>query len=148
ETLSYDQLNRRANQLAHRLVALGAKPDDRVAICMERSLEMVVGLLAIMKAGAAYVPIDPRAPAERQAWVMRDCGAPVAVVDTAAGLPGEIAARALPIDDGSGTDEPAADPGLPFDEAAVAYVMYTSGSTGTPRGVLVPHRGENRLVVD
>ncbi len=79
---------------------------------------------------------------------MRDCGAPVAVVDTAAGLPGEIAARALPIDDGGGTDEPAANPGLPFDEAAVAYVMYTSGSTGTPKGVLVPHRGVNRLVVN
>ncbi|MDX8001172.1 amino acid adenylation domain-containing protein, partial [Xenorhabdus sp. Reich] len=74
--LSYDELNRRANRLAHHLLALGVQPDDRVAICAERSLAMVVGLLAILKAGGAYLPLDPAYPAERLAYMLSDA-APV-----------------------------------------------------------------------
>ncbi|MBN3105947.1 AMP-binding protein, partial [Pectobacterium brasiliense] len=74
-----DALNRRANQLAHHLLSLGVKPDDRVAICVERSLDMVIGLLGILKAGAAYVPLDPGYPAERLAYMLDDA-APVALL--------------------------------------------------------------------
>jgi non-ribosomal peptide synthetase component F len=73
ESLSYGELNRRANQLAHHLIGLGIRPDDRVAICVERSLEMVVGLLGILKAGGAYVPLDPAYPSERLAYMLADC---------------------------------------------------------------------------
>ncbi|WP_372584385.1 AMP-binding protein, partial [Pectobacterium brasiliense] len=81
--LTYRELNRRANQLAHHLLSLGVKPDDRVALCVERSLEMMVGLLGILKAGAAYVPMDPAYPAERLAYMLDDA-APVALLTQSA----------------------------------------------------------------
>ncbi|WP_186129366.1 non-ribosomal peptide synthetase, partial [Burkholderia gladioli] len=154
ETLSYDQLNRRANQLAHRLVALGAKPDDRVAICMERSLEMVVGLLAIMKAGAAYVPIDPSYPAERLAYLLAD-SAPIALL-TQARLAPALPAGTLPtlvLDELATAASLARESGENPDPAALglrpdhlAYVIYTSGSTGQPKGAMNEHLGVvNRL---
>ncbi|WP_323643850.1 AMP-binding protein, partial [Pectobacterium carotovorum] len=77
--ISYDALNRSANQLAHHLLSLGVKPDDRIAICVERSVDMVIGLLAILKAGAAYVPLDPGYPAERLAYMLDDAD-PVALL--------------------------------------------------------------------
>ncbi|MEI7155080.1 AMP-binding protein, partial [Pectobacterium carotovorum] len=79
QRLTYRELNRRANQLAHHLLALGVKPDDRVALCIERCPEMMVGLLGILKAGAAYVPMDPAYPAERLAYMLDDA-APVALL--------------------------------------------------------------------
>ncbi|MBD2794031.1 AMP-binding protein, partial [Xenorhabdus szentirmaii] len=79
QSLSYGELNRRANRLAHHLLTLGVQPDDRVAICVERSPEMVVGLLGILKAGAAYLPLDPAYPAERLAYMLSDA-APVALL--------------------------------------------------------------------
>src|SRR5215467_4169657 len=78
-SLSYEELNRRANRLAHYLRELGVKPDERVAICVERGLEMVVGLLGILKAGGAYVPLDPEYPAERLRYMLEDSG-PVALL--------------------------------------------------------------------
>ena len=78
-SLSYAELNRRANQLAHHLRELGVRPDDRVAICVERGLEMIVALLAVLKAGGAYVPLDPAYPAERLRFMLEDC-APVALL--------------------------------------------------------------------
>jgi len=158
--LSYGELNRRANGIAHRLLALGVQPDDRVAICAERSLEMVIGLLGILKAGAAYVPFDPAYPAERLAWMLADC-APVAVLaqaalqatvrDLLAPAAGDGSVRAQPalllLDDGDangGTDNPQ----LPALSAQhLAYVIYTSGSTGMPKGVANEHAGVvNRLL--
>uniref|UniRef100_UPI000468DC27 non-ribosomal peptide synthetase n=1 Tax=Burkholderia sp. A1 TaxID=148446 RepID=UPI000468DC27 len=154
ETLSYDQLNRRANQLAHRLVALGAKPDDRVAICMERSPEMVVGLLAIMKAGAAYVPIDPSYPAERLAYLLAD-SAPIALLTQARLAPAlpagtlptlvldELATAASLERESEENPDPAA---LGLRPDHLAYVIYTSGSTGQPKGAMNEHLGVvNRL---
>ncbi|HEV7367535.1 amino acid adenylation domain-containing protein, partial [Arenibaculum sp.] len=152
-TLSYGELNARANRLAHRLRALGVKPDDRVAICVERSLEMIVGLLAILKAGGAYVPLDPAYPAERLAFMLQD-GAPVAalthgparaVLDAAmAGL--ETPPPVLDLEE----DEAAPDadlrvPGLT--SRNLAYVIYTSGSTGTPKGVMIEHRNAVNYLV-
>ncbi|QSX79616.1 amino acid adenylation domain-containing protein [Lysobacter solisilvae] len=143
--LSYDELNRRANQVAHRLIALGVKPDDRVAICTERSLDMVVGLLGILKAGGAYVPLDPAYPVDRLAYMLAD-SAPMAVLTqavlrdelpmlTAAGCPLLVLDR-----DFADAAEPANNPALPLSPRQLAYVIYTSGSTGQPKGVMVEHR--------
>ena len=147
QQLSYAELNGRANQLAHQLRGLGAGPDLRVAISVERGLDMVVAVLAVFKAGAAYVPLDPAYPAERLAYMLQD-SAPMALLTQtriAAGLP----AQAMPVlllDSDAGLAALALQPsdnpdgrahGL--DGTSLAYVIYTSGSTGMPKGVAVPH---------
>ncbi|WP_369981519.1 amino acid adenylation domain-containing protein [Xanthomonas bundabergensis] len=148
--LSYDSLNRRANQLAHLLRTLGVRPDDRVAICMERSIEMVVGVLGTLKAGGAYVPLDPAYPTERLAYMLSD-SAPVALLTQAAlvdELPAVSLLRTLVLDaDGDDAALIAQQPqgdldaGTPvLDPRHLAYVIYTSGSTGQPKGVMVEHR--------
>lgn len=150
--LSYGELNRRSNQLAHHLRTVGVAPDQCVAICMERSVEMVVGLLGVLKAGGAYVPLDPSYPAERLRYVLSD-SAPVAVLSHAPAralleeaLEGQLPAP--PIIDldadvslwshGSGEDQRPVELGL--SSRHLAYVIYTSGSTGQPKGVMVEHR--------
>ncbi|HEX2188119.1 MAG TPA: amino acid adenylation domain-containing protein, partial [Longimicrobiaceae bacterium] len=155
ESLSYGELNARANRLAHRLRELGVGPDARVGICAERGLEMIVGLLAVLKAGGAYVPLDPAYPAERLRFVLRD-SAPVALL-TQARLAGTLDALLegleLPrIDlDPAAADRaslPATNPapaGVGLRPEHLAYVIYTSGSTGRPKGVMVPHRNVVRL---
>ncbi|WP_369951865.1 non-ribosomal peptide synthase/polyketide synthase [Ralstonia syzygii] len=148
--LTYAQLNTQANRLAHRLIALGVRPDARVALCVERGVEMVVGLLGILKAGGAYVPLDPSHPPARLAAMVEDC-APAAVVVQEASLPG-LSAQGLPVVvlDGADTAQgPQA--GNPDAKAIglashhLAYVMYTSGSTGLPKGVMVEHRSVMNL---
>ncbi|WP_146052411.1 non-ribosomal peptide synthetase, partial [Pectobacterium atrosepticum] len=146
--LTYDALNRRANQLAHHLIDLGVQPDDRIAICVERSLDMVIGLLAILKAGAAYVPLDPGYPAERLAYMLDDAS-PVALLTQAnqrALLTGDIPRILLDTADFSHLSED--NPHVAgLDAHHLAYVIYTSGSTGKPKGVMNSHRGLcNRLV--
>ncbi|MDP9511284.1 amino acid adenylation domain-containing protein [Pseudomonas protegens] len=149
QRLSYHQLNQRANQLAGHLLQLGVGPDTRVAICVERGLEMVIGLLAILKAGGAYVPIDPAYPAERIAYMLED-SAPLAVLVQAGGrpLPGELKAPLLELDRWVWSEAPQANPqhsGL--SPSHLAYVIYTSGSTGQPKGVMNEHRAVvNRLL--
>ena len=131
-SLSYAELNRQANVLARQLRGLGVQPDDRVAIVARRSLETVVGLLAILKAGACYVPIDPAHPAERLNYLLQDCG-PRAVL-TQAELLGRLPALAVPVIELNQrlwldqTADNAQVPGL--SAANLAYVIYTSGSTG------------------
>src|SRR5439155_20479303 len=153
--LTYRELNRRANQLAHHLRGLGVGPDVLVGICMDRSLELVVGILGILKAGGAYVPLDPAYPPERLAFMLEDSGAAVLLTQTA-------------LDDGRWTmddrvqsdtvivyrlssivyldadwpviaqqPETSLDSGVTPDH--LAYIIYTSGSTGTPKGVHIPH---------
>ncbi|MGI9302916.1 MAG: non-ribosomal peptide synthetase, partial [Gammaproteobacteria bacterium] len=160
QSLSYGELNCRANQLAHRLRALGIGPDDRVAICVERSLAMVVGVLGTLKAGGAYVPLDPDYPAERLAYLLAD-SAPVAVL-TQTELQARLPATDLPLiplaltAQGRWLDvELARQPDTNPDTTSfdltpehLAYVMYTSGSTGLPKGVMVPHRGVIRLLIN
>ena len=146
--LSYRELNGRASRLAHHLRGLGVKPGERVAFCVERSLEMVVGLLAVLKAGGAYVPLDPAYPAARLAFMLED-SAPVALLADSAGqaaLAGQdIAVPVIDLGDaGRWAGEPAANldcAGLGLTPRHLAYVIYTSGSTGTPKGVMVEHRG-------
>ena len=145
-SLTYQQLNQRANQLAHHLLALGVQPDDRVAICCRRGPQMLVGLLGILKAGAGYVPIDPAYPAERIAYLLQD-SAPVAVLAEAStrGLLGAV--NSVDLHDPCLQQHPVSNPQLPnLTPAHLAYVIYTSGSTGQPKGVMVEHHSVENLV--
>ncbi|MGK3987806.1 amino acid adenylation domain-containing protein [Sorangium sp. So ce136] len=144
EQLSYRELNERANRLAHRLRGLGVGPDARVAICLERSLEMVAAIVATLKAGGAYVPLDPAYPDERIAQMLRD-SAPAAVL-TQTSLRARLATPAsiVVIDAPESTWQDGAAGDLDPDEVGLrpehlAYVIYTSGSTGVPKGVAMPH---------
>jgi amino acid adenylation domain-containing protein len=165
EALSYAELNRRANRLAHGLRALGVGPDARVGLCVERSLEMVVGVLAILKAGGAFVPLDPQYPADRLSYMLADARVPVLLTQ-------ERLRQKLPefggetvLLDGNGSTEyevrstlqnAASGDGVPSRTSYsvlrtsspdnLAYVIYTSGSTGEPKGVMVAHRGVVNLV--
>jgi arthrofactin-type cyclic lipopeptide synthetase B len=146
ESLTYQQLNQRANQLAHHLLQRGVQPDDRVAICCRRGPQMLVGLLGILKAGAGYVPIDPAYPAERIAYLLQD-SAPVAVLAEAStrGLLGAVSTVDLHGD--SWQHHAVSNPQpLALTPAHLAYVIYTSGSTGQPKGVMVEHRTVENLV--
>ncbi|WP_186156384.1 non-ribosomal peptide synthetase [Burkholderia gladioli] len=149
QVLDYDALNRRANRIAHALIERGVRADQRVAICVERGLDMVAGLLGILKAGAAYVPLDPAYPAARLEHMVRD-SAPVALLSQQALAPlaGTLPVGEAPVlllDDGSFEGLPEHDPELPIDASSLAYVIYTSGSTGTPKGVMVEHKGLSNL---
>ncbi|WP_247263511.1 MULTISPECIES: AMP-binding protein, partial [Pseudomonas] len=137
--LSYRQLNRRANHLARQLLALGVRPDERVAICAERSLDMIVGLLGVLKAGAAYVPIDPAHPADRMAFMLQDSQPRALLTQTALTLPaGDTplllldTAESLRATDDEAFDANPTVPGLTPEN--LAYVIYTSGSTGQSKG--------------
>ncbi|QHC47039.1 amino acid adenylation domain-containing protein [Serratia marcescens] len=141
QRLSYAQLNARANRLAHRLIGRGVQPGDRVAVRLARSIELVCAQLAVIKAGAAYVPIDPQLPAARQAWIADDSGACLMLTDAV----GDESIPQLTVEDreAEGHD---GNPALRVSSGATAYIMYTSGSTGTPKGVMTPHQGITRLV--
>ncbi|MEU6222085.1 AMP-binding protein, partial [Streptomyces sp. NPDC047022] len=143
-SLSYGELEVRANRLAHHLVALGVGAESRVAVVMERSVELVVVLLAVVKAGGAYVPVDPAYPGERIGFVVGDAG--VGLVVTSAGLVGRVSGLGVPVvavDDPVVAAEVAGRPGVAVGgevlPGQVAYVIYTSGSTGRPKGVAVTH---------
>ncbi|WP_330333369.1 amino acid adenylation domain-containing protein [Streptomyces sp. NBC_00536] len=143
ESLTYRELEERANRLASHLVGLGAGPDRLVALSVERGIQMVVGLLGIMKSGAAYVPLDPAYPADRLAYMLADSGAELLV--THRGLNAQLAAgetRVVDLD--ADAEAIAARPGTPpvtsVTGTDLAYVIYTSGSTGRPKGVAVEHR--------
>lgn len=147
EQLTYHELNMRANHMAHRLRRLGIGPEVLVGLCMERSLEMLIGLLAILKAGGAYVPLDPAYPTERLAFILQDINAPVLV--TQKSLQERISSigilntyHIMYLDE---VDEQFAQDSMKTVESGVtaanlAYVIYTSGSTGKPKGVQLAHR--------
>ncbi|MBV6286777.1 amino acid adenylation domain-containing protein, partial [Pseudomonas sp. MAFF 301350] len=144
--LSYAELNRRANRLAHRLIEQGVGPDVRVGLAAERSLEMVIGLLAILKAGGAYVPLDPAYPAERLAYMIEDSGIDLLLTQAhlLAQLPLPAGVQPLLLDEAVGTCSEA-NPDVALDPANLAYVIYTSGSTGKPKGTLLAHHNVLRL---
>ena len=145
QQLTYGELDVRANQLAHALVSRGAGPGVLVGVCMDRSIEMVVAILAILKAGAAYVPLDPTYPSDRLGFMLNDSGARVLLTQEhlAARIPAGSAVF-LRVD-GADAPEITAASAAPLARSGtadtVAYVIYTSGSTGRPKGVEVLHRG-------
>ena len=142
ESLSYDMLNRRANQVAHRLTGMGVKAGSLVGLYTKRSLDLLVGALAIQKAGGGYVPLDPAYPADRIALYIEDSGVPVIVAQSALvdDLP-EHKALVLEIDgDAAIAQQPEIDPASGVQPSDIAYMIYTSGSTGRPKGVMVEHR--------
>jgi amino acid adenylation domain-containing protein len=158
--LTYRQLNERANQLAHHLRSLGVGPEVRVGICMDRSIELVLGMLAVLKAGGAYVPLDPSYPQDRLAFMLEDAQASVLLTR------GEIGGRRLAIDAAASptldlqsptvidllagwpsiAQQPDTKPASGATPENLAYVIYTSGSTGRPKGVAMPHRALANLL--
>ncbi len=144
EQLTYLELNERANQLAHFLQKLGIGPEVLVGICVERSVDMVVGLLGILKAGGAYVPLDPTYPPERLAFMLEDTQTPVLVTQRwlVKTLPAHTA-RLVYLDSDWNTiaQEYKTNPVSRVQPTNLAYVIYTSGSTGKPKGVMIPHQG-------
>ncbi|MFF6611916.1 amino acid adenylation domain-containing protein, partial [Pseudomonas aeruginosa] len=147
QRLSYGELNARANRLAHCLIARGVGADVPVGLALERSLDMLVGLLAILKAGGAYLPLDPAAPEERLAHILDDSGVRLLLTQghLLERLPRQTGVEVLAIDglvlDGYAESDPL--PTLSADN--LAYVIYTSGSTGKPKGTLLTHRNALRL---
>ncbi|WP_426730644.1 amino acid adenylation domain-containing protein [Myxococcus faecalis] len=149
ERLTYAELNRRANQLAHHLCRLGVEPGSRVGLFARRSLEMVVATLGILKAGAAYVPLDPSYPDERLSFMCEDSELVALLAPDAACqwlVSGSVKLVPLEPSGAAFAHEPEVDLALPLSPESLAYVMYTSGSTGRPKGVCVPHRAVVRLV--
>ena len=143
-SVSYAGLNARANRLAHRLRSLGAGQETLVAVLLRRGPDLVAALLAVLKSGAAYLPLDPAHPAERLRALVADTGA--ATVVTQAELAGRLdgggpdVPRVLVDRDERLAEQPAENPGAPSSPDSLAYVIHTSGSTGTPKGVLIEHR--------
>jgi amino acid adenylation domain-containing protein len=145
--LTYRELDQRANRLAHALRSHGVEPGHRVGVCLDRSAELIAVLLAIFKAGAAYVPLDPEYPAARLAYVAEDAGLALIVADehTADSFPGQAVVRSAELS-ALAAESPADPPAAEVRPNDPAYVIYTSGSTGRPKGVVVPHRNVLALV--
>ncbi|MBL4671762.1 MAG: amino acid adenylation domain-containing protein, partial [Arenicella sp.] len=153
QELSYGELNERSNRLAHYLLEQGVKPDTLVGLCVERSLEMVVGILAILKAGGAYLPLDPSYPEARLSYMLSDSAVDLLLTQShlVERVPVTEQALVLLDDDGVISSQPSTN--LASDELGLtshhlAYVIYTSGSSGQPKGVMVEHRNVVSLVVN
>ncbi|MEU3054382.1 amino acid adenylation domain-containing protein [Streptomyces griseus] len=155
--LSYQELNVRANRLAHHLIDDGVGPEDVVALALPRSIDLIVAMLGVVKAGAAYLPIDADYPVERVRFMIEDAkpSCVVTLRGNAASLPADApllvlddpaTRRRLTADRASDHDPADADRTAPLDPSHPAYVIYTSGSTGTPKGVVMPHRGITNFI--
>jgi amino acid adenylation domain-containing protein/FkbH-like protein/non-ribosomal peptide synthase protein (TIGR01720 family) len=149
QTLSYGEVNQRANQIAHYLIACGVVPDVLVGLCIDRSIDLVIAILGILKAGGGYLPIDLSYPTERLAFMLKDAQAPVLLTEKklAARLP-QHQARTIFLDDAEAFlgSQPTTNPETRVTPDHMAYVIYTSGSTGQPKGCIVTHRNVARLM--
>jgi amino acid adenylation domain-containing protein len=154
DTLNYAELNRRANRLAHYLIALGVEPESRVAICAERSLEMIVAQLAVLKAGGAYVPLDPAYPGARLSYLLQDTASCTVITQPRwsrffTDFRGSLAVLDTRGEGEAWHDHPDTNPDVRGVTAShLAYIMYTSGSTGIPKGAMIAHRAIRRLVLN
>jgi len=147
--LTYDELNRRSNQLAHQLQQLSIGPEVVVGICLPRSLEMIIALLAVLKAGGAYLPLDSEYPPERLSYMLNDAQVPLLLSRSDLSLQGIPAqTQRLDLDRHWPSDQPDHNPSSEVTPDNLAYLIYTSGSTGRPKGVLVPHNGLVNLTED
>ncbi|KAF9971554.1 hypothetical protein BGZ75_001827, partial [Mortierella antarctica] len=147
QTVTYRELNVRANDLARRLIDAGVKPGDFVPILLMRSIDLITTQLAIIKAGAAYVPIDAKAPADRQAYIVSDSGARLMVTGEHTAVHDSIRVPLFRLKNIDAKDLYPLSIGTIGSSVDTAYVMYTSGSTGMPKGVMIPHHGITRLVI-
>ncbi|KAF9083914.1 hypothetical protein BGX27_003971, partial [Mortierella sp. AM989] len=148
QEISYHDLNSRANSLAHHLIDLGAKPDSLVAICVDRSIAMMIGLLAVLKAGSAYVPLDPTFASERLHDILADASPSILLADKSGvdALGSSISDSMVVVDLNILLKKPATNPYVPdLKTNHLAYIIYTSGSTGKPKGVMVEHAQVTRL---
>ncbi|SFJ95232.1 non-ribosomal peptide synthetase, partial [Thermoflavimicrobium dichotomicum] len=148
ESLTYRELNERANQVARVLRKQGAGPKSVVGLLTDRSVEMMIGILGILKSGAAYVPIDPDYPEERILYMLEDSGAKWLLVQKWEMLPASYGGKALLLKEVHGNDEEVSNLGEVSQSHDLAYVIYTSGSTGKPKGVMVEHRSVVRLLIN
>ncbi|KAF9342722.1 hypothetical protein BGX34_007761, partial [Mortierella sp. NVP85] len=164
QSLSYSELNERANRLAHHLIGLGVQPDNLVAICVERSFAMIVGVLAILKAGGAYVPLDPSYASERLKDILADASPTVMVADMSGRIAiGGVVSSMTIVDpnlfedtiqgtkrnnmESISSSQLVQNPHVPgLTPSHLAYIIYTSGSTGKPKGVMIEHRGVVNLI--
>ena len=152
--LSYSELDRQSTKVARALLNRGVAPGDRVAILVSKSATAVIGLYGALKAGACYVPLDTKAPAERLGYVVRDCAAAVIIADDSTAAQAAVLADGVPGSRGvllPSDPEVAAQSGEPLEyhraiETDLAYILYTSGSTGTPKGVMISHRNSLTFV--
>ncbi|ACK67643.1 amino acid adenylation domain protein [Rippkaea orientalis PCC 8801] len=151
EQLTYRELNQKSNQLAHYLQKLGVKPDTLVGICVDRSLEMIIGLLGILKAGGAYVPIDPNYPAQRIEYMLSDARVNLLLTqERFKSLFLKFSEQILfwEHDQTNWLEEIQTNPINQTELNHLAYINYTSGSTGQPKGVMIPHKGVVRLLIN
>jgi non-ribosomal peptide synthetase component F len=146
--LTYAELNTRVNQLAHYLIQNGAKAETLIPICLERSFEMLIGILAILKSGAAYVPIDPEYPTDRITYMLEDIKSEIVLTTSAFKSLLSAATKPILLDSDSSliSSQSSENPNIKIGMQDLAYVIYTSGSTGKPKGVMNQHDGLiNRL---
>jgi amino acid adenylation domain-containing protein len=148
ELLTYSGLNTRANQLAHYLIGKGVKPGHSVALCADRSVELIVGILGIVKAGGAYVPVDADNPDERIGFILSDTEASLLLTTRHYSRRFEgFSQQQVHLDEEElFEDQPTGSPSVLLSADSLLYIMYTSGSTGQPKGVLIPHRAVSRLI--
>ncbi|HEY6801975.1 MAG TPA: amino acid adenylation domain-containing protein [Pyrinomonadaceae bacterium] len=146
QRVTYEELNARANRLAHYLIDLGVGRESLVGLLLDRSIEMIVGVFGILKAGGAYVPLDPASPPARLRMVLDDAQISILLTDRSDGIPSLFKGQVIDLDVSEFVEQSSQNPGCLVTGDNAAYVIYTSGSTGTPKGVLLAHRGVCYLV--